>query len=217
MGRAELAEYLAGELGSLKRLSELGASSFAETFFVSTSRHEELFVKFTAEKPELIEAEREGLQQLRLAIPEYVPAERHFGRDADWALLVLPFAPTASWTERHSEEFATALSKLHRYGGERYGLARSNFIGSSPQQNTEEFGWGRFFWQSRLLPQLTLGKQNGWVTSDFEQLLITNADRIHSALDDLDGEPVLIHGDLWHGNVLPLSHGKVWLIDPAFS
>ena len=97
------------------------------------------------------------------------------------------------------------LAALHRRQGERFGWARDNYIGSTPQQNGAHENWAEFWRERRLGPQLALARGNGYAL-DAPPLAL---------LDGHRPEPSLLHGDLWRGNAGFLAGGAPVLFDPA--
>ena len=90
-----------------------------------------------------------------------------------------------------------ALAALHRHSGTRYGWRRDNFIGATPQINTEHDNWPRFFAAARLLPQLERAAAHGRALQKKGESL---AEKLPAFFLDHRPQPSLLHGDLWHGN-----------------
>jgi fructosamine-3-kinase len=111
--------------------------------------------------------------------------------------------------------FGAALADLHRRSlassDGRYGWQQDNFIGSAPQANGWLAGWGEFFAERRLGPQLLLAARAGRPLRQAEALLA----RLPSWLDQHGAEPCLVHGDLWAGNGGLLGNGRGSIFDPA--
>ena len=140
-------------------------------------------------------AELEGLQALRAAgvnAPEpyacgdgFIEMEKlRLGARADWPAM------------------ARMLAKLHRHTGPRFGWGSDNWIGLAPQKNAWKENWVEFFWEFRLLPQLS--KAN----------LKAKDLRIEKFFETYKPLPSLLHGDLWSGNVGFTPEGPV-IFDPA--
>ena len=98
------------------------------------------------------------------------------------------------------------LAALHRRQGERFGWARDNYIGSTPQANGAYESWTQFWRERRLGPQVALAKRNGY---DID------AGNVAELLDGHAPAPSLLHGDLWSGNAGFLAGGAPVLFDPA--
>jgi protein-ribulosamine 3-kinase len=99
---------------------------------------------------------------------------------------------------------ARMVARLHRNTAPRFGWASDNWIGLSPQKNAWSDDWARFFWEFRLLPQLS--KAN--LAQEASNLDIARFFRTYRPV------PSLLHGDLWNGNIGFTSGGPV-VFDPA--
>ena len=97
-----------------------------------------------------------------------------------------------------------ALAKLHRQTGARFGWARDNYIGLSPQQNGWCDDWTEFWITRRMEPQISWAREKGFEVSMPPMRL----------LDNYRPEPSLLHGDLWSGNAGFTPEGPV-MFDPA--
>lgn len=106
------------------------------------------------------------------------------------------------------------LARVHSVHGEFFGWRRDNYIGSTPQPNRPSPSWSDFWRDSRLRPQLELGRENKLDTG-----LLAKGERLIEALPRLlSGHapaPSLLHGDLWSGNAGFLADGAPVLFDPA--
>ncbi len=136
--------------------------------------------------------------------------------DGNSAVMFLEWIEPGRRSIDFGERLATALANLHQspsFDG-RFGFSANNFIGSSEQFNSWSDSWVEFWRDRRLLPQLNMAKSRG----AGRELLDAGhrvADRLDRWLDDDRPSSVLIHGDLWSGNVLADSKGDPVLIDPA--
>jgi protein-ribulosamine 3-kinase len=96
------------------------------------------------------------------------------------------------------------LAKAHRKPGPRFGWARDNYIGSTPQANAWCDDWAEFWVTRRLEPQISLAREKGFdVALPSMQLL-----------KDHRPQASLLHGDLWSGNAGFTREGPV-VFDPA--
>jgi fructosamine-3-kinase len=96
---------------------------------------------------------------------------------------------------------ARMLAQLHRTTGPRFGWGSDNWIGLAPQKNAWKEDWAEFFWEFRLLPQLSKANLK-------EEIDVKSFFKNYKPL------PSLLHGDLWSGNVGFTPAGPV-LFDPA--
>lgn len=188
-----------------------------------------LFAKTNSlESLPLLEAEAEGLEALARAaagIDLRVPAPLAVGVAGNQAVLVLPWlelrrsgsaAADGAWGR-----LGAALATLHRSSIERsctpgdrpgsFGWPRDNVIGAGPQRNGWLAGWGRFFAERRLAPQLQRLERRIGALRGGQALL----DRVPDWLDRHGAEPCLVHGDLWCGNAAIDSTGQGVVFDPA--
>jgi len=97
------------------------------------------------------------------------------------------------------------LAEAHRKAGPRFGWARDNYIGATPQQNGWMDDWADFWRERRLKPQHELARRNG---VDLGKVELDTVLRGHKP------QPSLVHGDLWSGNAGFTAEGPV-VFDPA--
>ena len=109
--------------------------------------------------------------------------------------------------------FGRQLAALHRTPGARYGFARDNYCGETPQPNPWTESGHEFFAEHRLRHQARLARDRE--RPDAPDL--RRIERLCARLPDLvpPQSPALIHGDLWRGNALAGPRGEPALIDPA--
>lgn len=148
-------------------------------------------------------AEADGLEALRGAGAR-TPRALHHGTHGQQAFLVLEFLElqgSGDWAA-----LGTMLAQTHRQAGPRFGWARDNYLGATPQQNRWHDDWPTFFAQCRLAPQLSLAARRGFRLDPGKALDLL---RSHSP------EPALLHGDLWSGNAAFTPEGAPVIFDPA--
>lgn len=174
---------------------------------------ERWFVKLNAaETLPMFEAERDGLAALAEAEAFRVPRPLCCGIVDQQAYLVLEHLDLRPVSERTGAiAFGHALAALHRTVGERYGWRRNNFIGTTPQVNTGNDSWARFFADARLRPQLARAAAHGPSLRKKGESL---AEKLPAFFLDYRPQPSLLHGDLWHGNAA-MCGGTPAVFDPA--
>ncbi|HYI87814.1 MAG TPA: fructosamine kinase family protein, partial [Burkholderiales bacterium] len=101
-------------------------------------------------------AEADGLEALRphIRVPQVLDRRIHNGK----AFIVLEHLDL-----KRGGDFAqlgAMLAALHRQTGPRFGWARDNYIGLTPQQNGWRDDWVEFWREHRMRPQVALAKQN---------------------------------------------------------
>lgn len=163
---------------------------------------------------DMFAAEAEGLALLGEPGVIRVPQPICLGCCDEGAFLVLEhiaFGRAAADGERMLGE---GLAAIHRVTRERHGWDRDNTIGSTPQRNTPDRDWVRFFATHRLGYQLDLVAEGGGHAALVERgrLLV---ERLPAFFTDYDPVPSLLHGDLWGGNAAFATDGRPVIFDPA--
>ena len=152
-------------------------------------------------------AEVRGLEVLRAAGGLRVP--QVYAQGEDWLLLEdLGEAPPHPQFARRAGE---GLAQQHRVHGEHFGFDHDGYIGDSPQDNRTDRDGHRFFVERRLRPQAERALRNSaLVPADMARL-----ERLYARLPQLipAQPPVLLHGDLWLGNLHCAGDGLPALID----
>jgi protein-ribulosamine 3-kinase len=156
----------------------------------------------------MLDAEAEGLRALGACGAIVVPVVIEQGTREGKAFLAtswLDFGDTP-----RGEAMGRALARLHRAAqGPRYGWARDNFIGRTPQVNGWNDDWIAFFRERRLRPQFERAAR--YELRDTDALL----DAVPRLLRGHTPPPSLLHGDLWSGNAAMLASGEPAIFDPA--
>lgn len=162
----------------------------------------------------MFEAESEGLMEITnsrsVRVPQPVCSGTHDGQ----AYLVLEYLDIGHGTGRTEKRLGQQLASMHRTTRNEFGWQRNNTIGSTPQINTAEHDWIRFYREHRLRVQLELAAQNGLgenVLQTGKQLL----EKLPVFFANYKPLPSLLHGDLWGGNHAALRDGTPVIFDPA--
>jgi fructosamine-3-kinase len=177
-----------------------------------------VFVKTNPRAPSrMFETEAHGLDWLRAAKAIALPEVLAVGTSAPYgesSFLVLEWLDTGRAGPRFDEHLGQRLASLHRYGAERFGLDRDNFIGRLPQSNRRSAHFLDFFVEQRLLAQFELARKNGHFEATTRARFERFIERLGTWLSP-EEPPARLHGDLWSGNHLVGPDGEPWLIDPA--
>ena len=162
----------------------------------------------------MFEAEADGLEALRAVGELRVPQVVTRGDDGEDAWLVLEWLDLVPLAAPSAARLGEALARQHRAPQPRFGWAKDNFIGSTPQANGWSDDWLEFWRAKRLHAQLRLAARN--------RLPSRMIDRGERLLADCEAffrthrpQPSLLHGDLWSGNAAALAADGPVVFDPA--
>ncbi|MBA3465060.1 MAG: fructosamine kinase family protein [Deltaproteobacteria bacterium] len=200
--RAELQTVL----GKIVRTEPVAGGDINEARRVELADRTLVFVKsHSAPPPGMYAAEAAGLAWLRegtLRVPRVIAVGDTF-LALEWLEL--------GQRDRHSEEkLGRGLAQLHALGAPTFGLDRSNYLATIPQDNMPEADFATFYIERRLRPLI----------AQLRRIDVTDLD---AGLDALarrperfgpPERPARLHGDLWWGNVAFCDRAPV-LIDPA--
>ncbi len=170
------------------------------------------FVKLNeAAQVEMFAAEALGLQQMSQTNTIRVPKPICWGIADNSAYIVLEWLKLGAATTNSWQQMGQNLAAMHRKTSSMgFGWEQNNTIGSTPQINTWATDWIKFYAQHRLGYQFQLAKRRGGNFPQQEELL--------AALPQLlshQGQPSLVHGDLWGGNAAFTEQGEPVIFDPA--
>jgi fructosamine-3-kinase len=196
--------------GELLRASPVGGGCIHKAQILHTVAGGRFFLKTNQSAPEdMFLREAEGLQALRVEGGPTIPQVILVGED----FLLLEDLQPVSKRNDFWELYGRQLAYLHLQQNPQFGFPHDNYIGSTVQQN----GWMEdgieFFQQRRLLPQIRWAVDRGYFDREDQKRCESLVARL---VDLLPGGPaVMIHGDLWSGNLISDSQGGPALIDPA--
>jgi protein-ribulosamine 3-kinase len=116
-------------------------------------------------------------------------------------------------TASNWEDAGRNLAAMHRQTCAHFGFASAGWCGDSAQDNTQDEDGFRFFVERRLLAQ----GQRAMSAGRLERRDMRALDAICGRLRELlpQRPAVLVHGDLWTGNLHGCANGELVLIDGA--
>jgi len=193
----------------------VGGGSIQPTYRATLADGTPLFVKAgTPDQMGRLRAESRGLETLGRVGALRVPEVLLLGGEGRHSYLVLEHLDLVPGAAGDFSRMGRALAKLHRAGAARFGFERDNFIGATPQQNSQTDLWPAFFRDQRLGPQLgqaAAGPAAGAWLDDALRI----GDSIDGFFPGYQPQPALLHGDLWRGNAGFLKDGTPVIYDPA--
>ncbi|MFF0343468.1 fructosamine kinase family protein [Kribbella sp. NPDC004875] len=197
-------------LGDAVSADPLEGGYASKTFRVRTTLGRSVVVKTQDDlPPDLYALEAEGLDALRVAggfaVPEVLRVAPTF--------IVLSDLGTAEASPTYWEDAGRALALQHRQTADQFGYHHDNYLGILPQRNPWTSDGHAFFAEHRLLRYLEVPNCHNQLPEVDRRRL----ERVAGRLADLvpAQPPSLLHGDLWHGNLLPGPSGNPGMIDPA--
>ena len=172
------------------------------------------FVKVNAaDRLDMFEAERDGLDEIARAEAIRVPIAIAVGSDRTQSWLILEDVAFGRPGPDSARRAGRALAAMHRHTAAAFGWRRGNTIGATPQPNDWTDSWTDFWREHRLGFQLRLAAHKGY-GGRLQHLggqLLARFDAL------IDHAPCasLLHGDLWGGNIGYAVDGEPVIYDPA--
>ncbi len=113
-----------------------------------------------------------------------------------------------------NEDFLESIIKIHKVSNKKYGFDFNTQIGALEQINNFEDSWTNFFITTRLNPMFELANKN-------EKMEDFINSKIHYLINNIENfipnnpPSLLLHGDLWEGNILFKEKKFIGFIDPG--
>ncbi|MBW8328703.1 MAG: fructosamine kinase family protein [Thiobacillus sp.] len=197
---------------SADTVNAIGGGDINQAFSVSDGTRSYFVKTNRADRLPMFEAEADTLHALAATRGVRVPQPLDSGTAAGQSFLVLEYLDLHRSGD--AAQLGTQLAQLHRTPQTRFGWARDNWIGSTPQPNVWQRDWIAFWRDQRLGFQLKLAAQNGYggaLQRDGETLLAY----LDAFFNGYTPVASLLHGDLWGGNHGYLPDGAPVIFDPA--
>lgn len=201
---------LENDYGQIIRSEGVSGGSINETGRLYLDKSRSLFIKRQNNAPEdFFSAEAAGLKALQPATPLRVPDVVYVGQD----YLLLEDLGDGVRGKSFDNVLAAGLAELHQCRQEQFGFVMDNYCGSTPQINTVCADGFEFFAERRLLQLGVQAYDAGLLPRETSRRLDFIAANLARWIPPQ--APVLLHGDLWSGNVHCDERGQPCLVDPA--
>lgn len=196
--------------GSVVRRENVGVGCINNSARLHLDRGNSIFLKENANAPEhMFRAEAIGLQALAASKAIKIPQVIHVEND----FLLIEDLGLGSTTKTYWEALGEGLAELHRKPVNQFGFNVDNYCGSTPQENTLSNDGFEFFANYRILKLASSAFHKNLMDRQDLTALETIAANLSHWIPEQD--PILIHGDLWSGNIHCCENGEPALIDPA--
>jgi len=200
------------QFGEIRMIKNLHGGHGQSVLKLEFENSDEAVIKiFTgSEHAEKANAEGRSLTCINHAVSGLAPKVRKVVLLEESSAVVMDFVLSGNETNQSRLNFGADLAKMHQFGDAKFGFSVDTYIGGIGQNNTPRDNWAAFYIEQRLEPLFSgaynAGRFNNRDKLKFESLL----KRIESEMPEV--RPVLLHGDLWNGNVIFTHKGGV-LID----
>lgn len=212
---ATLIARISRRVVEIRDLKPVTGGAMQPAFVATLADGGRFFVKVgTPEQRERLRAEARGLEALRSAGAVRVPQTWLVGGEERYYLLLLEYLDLVPGDAAAHARLGRELAQLHRATATAFGFERDNFIGATPQPNTQNPSWPAFWREQRLLPQLRLAQDEASARSWLDRGFAL-AERVEKFFGAYRPQPSLLHGDLWPGNAGFLADGAPVIYDPA--
>ena len=202
-----------GDATELVQLKQVSGGCINKTFVATVKGGKQWFIKLnSAELLDMFIAEAAGLQAIRATNTLCAPACLGYGIHEPLSYLLLEYLDLQG--PCNPTQTGIQLAAMHQHSAPLYGWYRDNTIGSTPQSNSQQTSWIRFWQQERLGFQLQLARQNGYSTKAYERGM-TLLQQTAAFFAGYQPVPSLLHGDLWNGNLGYSLQGTPIIYDPA--
>lgn len=195
--------------GAIRRRQMLGGGCINDVSRLCTSRGTIVLKQNSAAPGDMFRTEAEGLEALAAARAIRIPKVLHHAQD----YLLLEDLGESSTAGDYWTLLGEQLAALHAKPQPQFGFTMNNYCGATTQINTLTGNGHQFFAEQRLMELGHRAYETGLLDSTRRQQLDSIATRLDRWIPAQ--APVLIHGDLWSGNIHCDNRGQPALIDPA--
>ncbi|KAJ7751312.1 fructosamine kinase PKL/CAK/FruK [Mycena maculata] len=202
----------------LEQLQKLEDAEFTGSLpRITSSNGNQYFAKIGVESEEQYAGEAESLKQIAIAAPGLAPRVLASGTHGNQPYMITEYKDLRPINDTAARRLGKRLAtELHQYKGLKgFGFEVPTYCGATRLENGWFDSWEACF--SALIGDLLsqLLKKGGFSS------LCTKGEHVRKSLipkllGPLDIQPVLLHGDLWSGNMgCDVSSGEPVIFDPA--
>ena len=116
--------------------------------------------------------------------------------------------------DKTNRDFLEAIVKIHSVSNDLYGFGFNTQIGAIEQLNNYENTWSNFYATKRLNPIFELANSQNNMGPDINDKIYFIIKNIKNFIPDKP-PALLLHGDMWDGNILFNNYKFVGFIDPG--
>lgn len=116
--------------------------------------------------------------------------------------------------DKTNRDFLEAIVKIHSVSNDLYGFGFNTQIGAIEQLNNYENSWSNFYATKRLNPIFELANSQNNMGPDINDKIYFIIKNIKNFIPDKP-PALLLHGDMWDGNILFNNYKFVGFIDPG--
>ncbi|MER2493939.1 fructosamine kinase family protein [Catenovulum sediminis] len=155
--------------------------------------------------------EAANLEKISRTDSLYCPQVITYGSSKNYSFLVLEWLDFTSPKMQEWHQAGQALAQMHMGDTQaQFGYEENNYIGKTIQPNPWHNNWSTFFAEQRIGHQLELLNEKGVKIGDIDDIVAL----VHSHLKPRKPDAMLLHGDLWRGNISFIKSRPV-VYDPA--
>jgi fructosamine-3-kinase len=212
-----------GDGSPIEAADPVGGGMISTALRVTTGRHDYFLKVDRRLLPGFFSLEARGLDLIRhtgtVRVPQVIAAVD--ATPGQHGFIMMEWIASGRPGPDAGIRLGRAVAEMHRQSAalqpaqKAYGLAQANYLGNSVQHGGWDTDWPRFFRDRRLHPQVESARQRGLLPPALSADLDRVLDRVEAWLGGVERQPALLHGDLWHGNVLFDQSGDPVLFDPA--
>ena len=185
-----------------------GSINISSRLYLSDGRR--VFLKQHDSAPaQMFMAEAAGLSALREANSLRVPEVLHVAE----SFLLLEDLGSGQPGKHYWQELGSGLAELHHHRAPQFGFPTDNYCGSTPQINPPTDDGFEFFANFRIRKLAVAARERKLLSGAAFSALDYIAENLSRWIPTQPA--VLIHGDLWSGNIHCDECGGPALIDPA--